>query len=114
VDRRRLCEQRTIVTLAPSAEVAIRQLERRGREEQYTDDSGGRRVVFEYVGLRELIELDPGADADEVWWEFFEAVLPKENRGKWIPRKRELRAFRLDRKQQSRGPRRLAKNRRTR
>ena len=53
-------------------------------------DSDGKAVCFQFVGVMDLMCLEPEANADEVWSEIRERVMPMERRQSILPREREL------------------------
>lgn len=101
-DARRLCEHRIIVTEARSPSAALNKMEARGRDEETDYEQDGVQVFLEFVGVSELIELGVSLEDDEVWWEFFEALRPKERRADLIPKPEELRAFGVGRERAER------------
>ena len=92
-NRRRLCEERIVITVARSAATALKKLRSRGRSEQTDYVDGDAQVFVEFIGVREMIELGASLDSEEVWWEFATMVRPMECRRRLIPRDEDLRAF---------------------
>ena len=92
---RRLCEERIITFPSLYGRVALREAKRRGRAAQhsYTNNEGNW-VHFEFVGVMELLCLEPACDADEVWYEMPERVRPMERRSQFIPPESQLHAIR--------------------
>src|SRR5690348_15781690 len=67
---RRLCEERIITFPSLHGRAALKEAKRRGRAAQHAYRNNERnRVHFEFIGVMELICLDPSCDADEVWYE---------------------------------------------
>ena len=92
---RRLCEERIIVFLAAHARAALTEAKRRGRAAQHRYRNGdGNPVRIEFVGVMELLRLDPACGEDEVWYEFTERVRPMERRASFIPPESQLSAIR--------------------
>lgn len=84
--KRRLCEERIINFLARSSREALRKAKRRGKEGEHSyKNSDGNTVSFEFVGIIDLMSLGLEAEADEVWYEIHERLLPEERRNKIIP-----------------------------
>jgi hypothetical protein len=52
-------------------------------------------VYFEFVGIEELLELDPCTPAEllEVWWDLVVLDRPRERRARLLPPTSKLRAF---------------------
>jgi hypothetical protein len=93
--KRRLCEKRIIVFKARSAQAALRLAKRKGTEGAYdSENSDGNPIHFEFVGIMELIGLDPECEEEEVWYDIEEHLLPMERKERLIPPESELRAIR--------------------
>ena len=91
---RRLCEERIVTFSATHAEEALREARQRGRAAQHHYKNGdGNPVYFEFVGVMELLRLDPACDADEVWYELSKRVRPMERRASILPPERRLAAI---------------------
>lgn len=94
---RRICEERIVVFKAASATSALSKAKRRGSEAAYDyDNDEGNRVYFEFIGVRELLSLDPECADDEVWYEIVKRVSPLERREVFIPHENELSAIRVE------------------
>jgi hypothetical protein len=93
--KRRLCEKRVISFRAAHGQAALAEAKKRGRAAQhsYTNDDGNR-VHFEFVGVRELLCLDPQCGGDEVWYQIVELMTPMERKKTLIPPEAELNAIR--------------------
>ncbi len=92
---RRLCEERIITISATHGQAALQEAKRRGRTAQHRYKSGdGNPVHFEFIGVMELLRLDPACDDDEVWYEIKERVRPSERRASIIPPESSLSAIR--------------------
>lgn len=98
--KRRLCEERIVVFQAKNPRAALKESKRRGKvaEHSYINDKGNT-VYFEFVGIMALLHLGIECDADEVWYEIRERMLPMENREKLIPPDSELQVTRMRREQ---------------
>ena len=93
--KRRLCEERIITFTATHARAALREAKKRGRAARHSyKNSYGSPVHFEFVGVLELLCLDPECEADEVWYHIVERVTPMERRATLIPPESELSAIR--------------------
>ncbi len=92
---RRTCEERIITFSATHGRAALREAKRRGRvaQHQYLNNDGNP-VHFEFVGVLELLGLDPACEADEVWYEITKRVHPMERQGSIIPPEGQLSAIR--------------------
>ena len=78
-DTMRLCEERFVVFRAPDARKALAMARRRGKSEQYRyRNDEGAIVHFEFVGIMDLLDLDPQCDEDEVWYTLSMRKLPME------------------------------------
>ena len=92
---RRRCEERIITFSATDGRAALREAKQRGRVAQFRyKNSDGNAVHFEFVGVLELLRLDPGCNADEVWYDITDRVRPMERRASIIPPERQLSAIR--------------------
>ena len=92
---RRTCEERVITFSATHAQAALRESKRRGRAAQHRyKNNDGNPVRFEFVGVLELLRLDPACEDDEVWYDITERVRPMERRTSIIPPERRLSAIR--------------------
>jgi hypothetical protein len=84
--KRRLCEERIINFSARSPRDALQRAKGRGKRGEYSyKNSDGNEVSFEFVGIIDLMSLGVEAEADEVWYEIHERLLPMERRRKIIP-----------------------------
>ncbi|MCI0748044.1 MAG: DUF4288 domain-containing protein [Verrucomicrobia subdivision 3 bacterium] len=94
-DVRRTCEERIITFSATHGQAALREAKRRGRAAQHRyKNNQGNPVHFEFVGVLELLRLDPACEADEVWYELKERVRPMERRASIIPPENQLSVIR--------------------
>jgi len=93
--KRRLCEERIVVFRARSADDALRLAKREGIDcqHEYTN-AHGNPVHFEFVGVLELLCLDPACEPDEVWYDIVERLLPMERKGRLLPAEHDLEAIR--------------------
>jgi hypothetical protein len=92
--KRRLCEERIVVVRAKSARVALALAKRKGRasHDRYKNAHDDW-VNFEFIGVMELLCLDPECEKDEVWYELRKRLLPSERRNKFIPPESKLNAI---------------------
>lgn len=92
---RRTCEERIITLSATHGRAALRDAKRRGRAAQHRyKNSDGNPVHFEFVGVLELLRLDPACESDEAWYDITERVRPSERRASIIPPESHLSAIR--------------------
>jgi hypothetical protein len=92
---RRICEERIIAFFAPNAHAALREAKRRGRAAQHRyKNNDGNPVRFEFIGVLELLRIDPVCKEDEVWYDITERVRPMERRASIIPPESRLSAIR--------------------
>jgi hypothetical protein len=84
--KRRLCEERIINFSARSSREALHKAKCRGKKGEHSyKNSDGNTVAFEFVGILDLMSLGVEAEADEVWYDIRERLLPKERRHEIIP-----------------------------
>lgn len=89
--KRRVCEERIINFKARSPCEALRRAKRRGREGEFSyKNSDGNKVSFQFVGIMDLMSLGIEADADEVWYDIRERLMPMEQREKILPKESAL------------------------
>ena len=92
---RRTCEERIIALSATDGHAALREAKRRGRTAQYRyKNSDDNPVHFEFVGVLELLRLDPACESGEVWYDIIERVRPMERKASIIPLESWLSAIR--------------------
>jgi hypothetical protein len=92
--KRRLCEERIVLLKAVSGKAALAKAQRKGKQSQDKyKNIYGNPVQFEYIGVIELLCLDPACDKDEVWYSLIERLLPSERKAKLIPPEAELHAI---------------------
>ena len=92
--KRRICEYRILNFLSASGPTALAEANRRGIAAQYSyRNSAGRTVHFEFVGVQDLLCLDPECQPDEVWYDIVQLVRPMERKNKLIPKESELNAL---------------------
>jgi hypothetical protein len=93
--KRRLCEERIVLLNATDGKAALREAKNKGRIARYKyKNTDGNLVNFEFVGVLELLCLDPACETDEVWFEIVERVLPMEKKRRLIPPEKKLSAIR--------------------
>lgn len=91
----RTCEERILVLRAPSARKALAMAKRRGREARGRwRNSDGNPVHFEFVGVLDLLCLDPECDEDEVWYDIVCRKQPMERAADLVPKEADLCAIR--------------------
>jgi hypothetical protein len=92
---RRLCEERIVTFSGTDGRSALREAKERGRAARHHyKNNEGNPVYFEFVGVMELLRLDPGCEADEVWYDITKRVLPMERRASIIQPESRLSAIR--------------------
>lgn len=92
---RRRCEERIVAFAATDGRAALRAAKQRGRAAQHHyKNNDGNPVYFEFVGVLELLRLDPACDAGEVWYDITQRVRPMERRASLIPPESRLSAIR--------------------
>ena len=92
---RRLCEERIIAFSSKNATAALCEAKKRGRDAEYSYKNNEKNWVhFEFVGVLELLRLDPGCEPDEVWFEIKERILPMERRASILLAENKLSAIR--------------------
>src|SRR5262245_50346767 len=83
---RRVCEERIIVFKEQSDQRALRYANSRGRQAQCTcRNSDKNTVAFEFVGVRDMIQLGLECKPDEVWYDIKEIFRPMERQSQLIP-----------------------------
>jgi hypothetical protein len=83
---RRVCEERIILFEAASDQKALGYAKNKGhRAESTYRNLQGDRVAFEFVGVRDMIQLGFECNPDEVWYDIKEMVRPMERRAQLIP-----------------------------
>jgi len=93
--KRRLCEKRIVNFRASDGVAALKEAKRRGRAAQHSyKNSDANRVHFEFIGVQDLLSLDPACEADEVWYDIVQLVRPMERRKTLIPPEAQLEAIR--------------------
>ena len=93
--KKRTCEERIVVFQAASARAALTVAKRRGNSGSFHyPNSDGNTVYFEFIGVMELLCLDPQCGPDEVWYDIKKRILPKERKRRLIPPESILEAIR--------------------
>jgi len=83
---RRVCEERIILFKEASDRRALGYAKSKGRRaENAYRNIDGNPVAFEFVGVRDMIQLGLECDQDEVWYDIKEMVGPMERRSELIP-----------------------------
>lgn len=93
VNKKRVCEERIIIFEEDTADSAYRKALKRGKEEETEYEDSGVKILFEFVGIMEMVELGASFEDDEVWCRLIEKIEPMENKNKLIPKKTHLLAF---------------------
>lgn len=94
----RICEERIIVLHASSAEEALKQGKRKGRESQFQNvNEHGEKVRFEFVGVMDLLQFGMECQEDEVWYDIRTRLKPMERKSKLIPKEGKLNAIAWER-----------------
>src|SRR5258708_3573054 len=84
--KRRLCEERIVLIKERSAKKALATAKRKGIKSEHNYKNGdGNPVAFEFIGVMELLHLGAECEADEVWYEIRERLLPSEHKQRLIP-----------------------------
>jgi hypothetical protein len=90
----RTCEERMVVLRATSARSALSAAKRRGKNAEFQQTNpAGNKVLFEFVGVLDLLRLGPECEKDEVWYDIKVIKQPKERSKKVIPPERKLNAI---------------------
>ena len=84
--RKCICEERIVVIKARTARAAYREAMSKGQRSQhsYKNDSN-QTVSLQFVGVLELLKLDPILSEDEVWFEIKELDMALLYAGRMIP-----------------------------
>lgn len=91
VRKRRTCESRIVLFHATSAESALRKAKARGvREQTQYRNVEGNDARIRFLGLADLIKLDPECAPDEAWYSVFSSAKP----ANLVRKNKELSAFR--------------------
>lgn len=86
--KRRVCEERIVVFDSSSAGQAYRHAEKLGRSDRRSyRNNAGEPVMFEFVGIMDLLELGIETEPGEAWYEITERLRPMERRKALIPRR---------------------------
>ena len=95
--KRRKCEERIVVLQASTAVSALRKAKRIGTKCEISyANTDGNTVYFEFIGVIDLLHLGVECEADEVWYEIRERLLPMERRDHFIPDEADLCAICLE------------------
>lgn len=93
-NKKRVCEEKIILFVAESPKTALKLAKKRGKSEEFSYFDDDIEVLFEFIGVHELIELGACSEPEEVWSILFEKVEPMENKNKIIPKEENLQAMR--------------------
>lgn len=93
-NKRRTCEERIILLDAASGKDALRMAKLAGKNEEhsYKNDEGNP-VYFEFVGVKDLLDLGPECRENEVWYEIKSYLNPMERKSKLLIPEKELSAI---------------------
>ena len=92
---RRLCEERLILLQAPRAREALHEAKRQARRSQHRyRNSDNSPVLFQFVGVMDLLHLGVECEPNEVWYSIGERMRPMERRQEILPKESELQALR--------------------
>ncbi len=92
---RRLCEERIILIEALDGKAALKEAKRRGRAASCRyKNSETNHLIFEFVGVMDLLCLGNECDDGGVWYDITERLRPMERRNKILPKESELNAIR--------------------
>ncbi len=98
-DTMRRCEERIIAVSARSAESALRKAKSHGKnEESDARAEAGNPILFEFIGVTDLLELGSECEPNEVWYDIVTRKLPSERRKELIPKKEDLNAIAWERR----------------
>lgn len=87
----RLCEERIICFKTTNHPAALKRSKNIGKESEYVfTNADGCLVLFEYIGIVDLIHLGIECETDEVWYELNVKLRPKERSSKLIRSDRTL------------------------
>jgi hypothetical protein len=93
----RTCEERLIVLSARNAKSALSKAKAHGNKAEFDgENEDGDPVYFEFVGVRDLLEIGAECEADEVWYDIFTRKQPSERKDKFIPQEQDLMAIKLE------------------
>jgi hypothetical protein len=93
INKKRVCEERIYHIQCENDDVAyIKSLEL-GKLEEFDYQDGLKKVSFEFIGVKDLIELENYDEENLVWNRFIEKLQPMERKNKLIPNKNKLTVF---------------------
>lgn len=94
----RTVEERIVVISAVNASAAYAAALLKGKTAKYSyRNDDGERVYFEFVGVRDLMNLGTETEDDEVWYEVRRMKDPMQRKDDLVPDKQVLDAFKLER-----------------
>ena len=86
-----MCEERIINFKARSPREALRLAKLRGKRGEHAyKNTDGNKVSFQFVGVLDLMSLGIECEAEEVWYDIRERLLPMERRARILPKDRHL------------------------
>src|ERR1039457_7360396 len=74
-NKKRVCEERIILFNAETPKMALRLAKKRGNKEEFSYFDDGIEILFEFIGVNELIELGACSEPDEVWSSFIDSTV---------------------------------------
>lgn len=99
------CEERLIVVNARNAGSALRKAKAHGKESELElTAEAGNPILFEFVGVTDLLKLDTASHPDEVWYDIKFMKSPMERKNKLIPPEEKLNAIWWERYSKRRKP----------
>ena len=97
-DTMRRCEERIILLSARNAQSALRKAKAHGKRSELEGTAeAGNPILFEFIGVMDMIEVGIECEPEEVWYEYRFRKLPMERKDRFIPPEEELDAIRLER-----------------
>ncbi len=79
--KRRICEDRIVTFTARGNQGAVGAAHKIGRDAEFEyENEEGNTVLFEFVGVVDMVSLDLVSEANEVWWDVYERLLPMERK----------------------------------
>ena len=87
----RVCEERIINFKSRSPREALRSAKLQGKRGEHAyKNTEGNKVSFQFVGVLDLMSLGIECDAEEVWYDIRDRLLPMERRARIVPTERDL------------------------
>jgi len=93
-DIMRRCEERLIILPARNAQSALHKAKSHGKRHEFAATAeAGNPILFEFVGVMDLLEIGIECLPEEVWYNISTRKLPMERRNKIIPPEARLNAI---------------------